>query len=92
MKKIISGRLIVFCSIVLLFGACKKDYITGGIKEDINQYKNITTYDFLKSSPLYDTLVQLIDTAGLKDKINEDGTTFFAPSDYSVYYYLSIRT
>jgi len=72
--------------------ACKKDYIVGGSAENVNAYKNTTTYDVLKSLPLYDTLVQLIDTAGLKDKLNEQGTTFFAPSDYSIYSYLNQRT
>ena len=78
---------------LLVFSACKKkDYITGGTTEDVNKYKNTMTYDVLKTNPLYDTLVQLIDAADLKDKINEQGTTFFAPSDYSIYSYLNKRT
>ncbi|HEY4208692.1 MAG TPA: hypothetical protein VGM31_17820 [Puia sp.] len=72
--------------------ACKKDYIVGGSAENANAYKDLATYDVLKSLPLYDTLVQLIDTAGLKDKLNEQGATFFAPSDYSIYSYLNQRT
>jgi len=92
MKKIILIRFLVFVSAVLVFAACKKDYITGGTVEDTNKYNNISTYDVLKSNPLYDTLVKLIDTAGLKDKINATGTTFFAPSDYSVLSYLGART
>lgn len=80
------------CTVLLLLGACKKEYITGGTPEDINMYKNTSTYDVLKSNPLYDTLVQVIDAAGLKDKINEQGTTFFAPSDYSISSYLTLRT
>lgn len=80
------------CMIVLLISACKKDYISGGTPEDVNIYKNTTTYDVLKTDPLYDTLVQVIDAAGLKDKINEQGTTFFAPSDYSIFNYLNLRT
>jgi hypothetical protein len=75
-----------------MFSACKKDYITGGVTEDVNAYKKMTTYDVLKSSALYDTLVQVIDAGGLKDKINEQGTTFFAPSDYSILGYLVQRT
>lgn len=92
MKKIILTRLVTLCTVVLLLSACNKDYITGGSLEDINKYKNTTTYDVLKSNPLYDTLVQLIDTAGLKNKINEEGYTLFAPSDYSIFNYLSQRT
>ena len=82
----------MYSGILLIFSACKKDYITGGVPEDVNTYKNMTTYDVLKSSPLYDTLVQVIDAAGIKDKINEQGTTFFAPSDYSILGYLNLRT
>ena len=92
MKKITILRLTIIATIALLFTACKKDYITGGEIEDVNKYSNTLTYDVLKQSPLYDTLVQLIDTAGLKDRINQDGMTMFAPSDYSVFNYLSART
>jgi len=92
MKKIILTRFVMLCSVIVLLAACKKDYITGGSVEDINKYKNTTTYDVLKSNALYDTLVQLIDTAGLKNKINEDGITLFAPSDYAVFNYLNERT
>jgi hypothetical protein len=92
MKKIISIRLIQFLTVVLLFAACKKEYITGGVIEDVNKYKSTSTYDVLKTNPLFDTLVQLIDTAGLKDKVNQLGTSFFAPSDYSILQYLNART
>jgi hypothetical protein len=92
MKKIIFTRLVTLCIVASLFTACKKDYITGGAVEDIEQYKNTATYDALSGNPLYDTLVQLIDAAGLKDRINETGTTFFAPSDYSIYSYLNQRS
>ncbi len=82
----------LFINAVLLFSACKKDYITGGNAEDVNIYKNISTYDYLASNPLYDTLIQVIDAAGFKDKFNEANTALFIPSDYSVYNYLSQRT
>jgi len=92
MKKILFLNLAALSIVVLLFSACKKDYITGGVPEDVNTYKNTSTYDVLKQDPLYDTLVQLIDAAGLKDKVNEQGTTFFAPSDYAIFSYLNART
>src|SRR5664279_1847558 len=82
----------LFTGLCMLSACKKKDYITGGTTEDVNKYKNTTTYDLLKGNSLYDTLVQLIDAGGLKDKINEQGTTFFAPSDYSIYNYLNKRT
>jgi len=92
MKKILINPFAWLCTMALLLTACKKDYIIGGVAEDINKYKNTSTYDVLKANPLYDTLVQVIDNAGLKDKINEAGNTFFAPSDYSIYSYLLSRT
>jgi hypothetical protein len=51
----------------------------------------MTTYDFLKTKPLFDTLVVLIDKAGLKDEINGN-YTFFAPTDYSIKALLARRT
>jgi len=92
MKKNILNRFLAVASLAIVFIACKKDYITGGVPEDTNQYSNTSTYDVLKSSSLYDTLVKLIDTAGLKDIINAKGNTFFAPSDYSIFSYLNART
>jgi hypothetical protein len=85
-------RTVLFLCLAGAWTACKKDYIVGGSAENTGAYSRTTTYDVLKSLSLYDTLVQLIDTAGLKDKVNEQGTTFFAPSDYSIYSYLNQRT
>ena len=91
MKKILINSSFV---LILVAGivSCKKDYITGGQIEDVNMYKNNTNYEVLAMDPAYDTLVQIIDAAGLRDKINETGTTFFAPSDYSIRAYLELRT
>ena len=74
-----------------IFG-CQKRYITGGEIEDVNKYSNLSTYDALSSLAQFDTLVQVIDAAGLKDAVNAAQTTFFAPSDASVYNYLNKRT
>lgn len=92
MKKISSIKLLILGMVVIAFSACKKNYIIGGDAEDINMYANTTTYDLLKSNPLYDTLLQVIDAAGFKDKINAEGSTFFAPSDYSIFTYMNLRT
>ncbi|HEY5464738.1 MAG TPA: hypothetical protein VIJ95_15855 [Hanamia sp.] len=93
MKKIFLINFAAFFTIVLVFTACKKDdYITGGTIENVNTYKDSTTYDVLNSNPLYDTLVQLINAAGIKDKINAQGTTFFAPSNTAILSYLNLRT
>lgn len=77
---------------VIMFGACKRDYIIGGVPTDVNQYKNTTSYDYLSTNPLFDTLVKVIDAAGLKDKVNQQNLTFFVPTDYSVYNYLNNKT
>lgn len=93
MQTRIFHSLLLLLMPALLFYACKKDdYIVGGAPENTNAYKNTSTYDVLKSNDLYDTLVQVIDAAGLTDKINESGTTFFAPTDFSIYAYMNTRT
>jgi hypothetical protein len=72
--------------------SCKRDdYFSS---RDTHTAKvEMTTYDFLKSHPqgLFDTLLLLIDRAGLKDKINQPNSTFFAPTDYAITNYLNRR-
>lgn len=93
-NKKINIILIVFFTIVWLggFTACKREYIVGGVPHDVNMYKNMTSYEVLKSLPQFDTLVQLIDAAGFKDKINQSGSTFFAVTNGTVFNYLNQRT
>jgi len=68
---------------LLLTGACKK-------KDEFRDAKPVTqvsvsTYDFLKAQPgLYDTLLYLVDKAGLTDTLKKGRITFFAPQDYSI--------
>lgn len=81
----------VLISIGALMGSCSKNSVTGGI-EDVNQYKSLTSYDYLQSRPKYDTMLKVIDAAGLKDSINASNTTFFAPNNTAVYSYLNLRT
>lgn len=75
---------------VLLFAACKKDdhFIGGSITDP---HTELTTYDYLKANPLFDTLILLIDKAGLKEMINSN-ITFMAPTDYSIKQFLIART
>lgn len=88
--KIKSSYILTLISFCLAFTACKKnDYIIGGDLHD--PHVNMTTYDFLKTKSLFDTLVVLIDKAGLKDEINGNNT-FFAPTDYSIKDLLARRT
>ncbi|MFT3947698.1 MAG: hypothetical protein QM763_12075 [Agriterribacter sp.] len=84
--------LMISCIMLFLYSCKKNDYIVGGAAHDVNMYKNMSNYDMLKTNPAFDTLVQVIDAAGVKDVINAQGTTFFAPSDYSIFSYLNKRT
>ncbi|MEO6914338.1 MAG: fasciclin domain-containing protein [Chitinophagaceae bacterium] len=92
MKKINLIYTVVLAACVLMFASCKRDYIVGGQPTNVDQFKNITSYDFLMSNPLFDTLVRVIDAAGLKDKVNQQNLTFFVPTDNSVYNYLNLKT
>lgn len=89
----IKHLLFTCLSACLLFAACKREnHLIGGTPVDANQFANISTYDMLKGNTSFDTLIQVIDAAGLKDAVNKTGNTFFAPHDISVYNYLSART
>jgi hypothetical protein len=66
--------------------SCKKDYVIGGSVFDPNV--NMTTYDYLKTNHLFDTLVLMIDKTGLKEEVNTSGT-FFAVSNYSIKSYIT---
>lgn len=86
MKKYI-GIYIVFCMII--FTSCKKDEYKndGGLS---NAYVDMTTYDYLKSNPKFDSLVKVIDRAGLKDAVNGD-VTFFVTTNYGIVDYVRAK-
>ncbi|SEW36365.1 fasciclin domain-containing protein [Chitinophaga arvensicola] len=67
----------------LLFSACKKDYyVDGGLADP--HYKG-TIYDYLVKNPyLFDTIAYIVEKAGLKETLQNDSVTFFAPTDQSV--------
>lgn len=83
-------KLICFMLLgVLVISACKRQdyFIDGGThKAEVN----MTTYDYLKTNRLFDTLILAIDKAGMKEVINEN-VTFFAPTNYSFRNYVNIR-
>lgn len=88
-------RLIYITMIALgvMLYSCKKDgYFVGGELHDPKI--NMTTYDWLKSNKygVFDTVIMLIDKAGVKDKINKQGITFFAPTDYDIKNYVNARS
>lgn len=75
-----------------IFSCKNDDYRIGGELHDPNV--KMSTYDFLKSNKYgtFDTLILLIDKAGLKEKLNQSNQTFFAPTDYAINNYLLART
>ncbi|MDE1191801.1 MAG: hypothetical protein PW786_06655 [Arachidicoccus sp.] len=80
---------IFFCFICILCicFSCNKDYVNGTAA---SQKVDMTTYEYLKSKPgIFDSLVKLIDRAGIKSLIDSSGQTFFALTNYSVDAYLT---
>jgi hypothetical protein len=67
----------------LLMSACKKDYyIDGGLADP---HYNGTIYDYLVKNPyLFDTIALIVEKAGLKEMLQSDSVTFFAPTDQSI--------
>ena len=84
MKKYI---FLIAISVSVFIGCTEQeDYlIDGGIH---STKVDMTTYEFLQSNAVFDTLVLLIDRAGLKETINGD-VTFFPPTDFSIKNYLT---
>lgn len=91
--KILNSIICIMMIVACFVTSCKKDdYFVGGTLH--NTKVNLTTYDFLKNNDrgLFDTLIMLIDKAGIKEKINESNTTFFVPTDYAINNYVEFRT
>lgn len=86
MKKY-KGIWIVFCIVILT--SCKKNEYRndGGLS---NAYVDMTTYDYLASNPKFDSLVKVIDRAGLKDVVNSD-VTFFVTTNYGIADYVKAK-
>ncbi|MHA4896852.1 hypothetical protein ACXZ1K_19030 [Pedobacter sp. PWIIR3] len=86
MKKYI-GICIIFCVVIL--ASCKKDDYKndGGVSK---AYVDMTTYDYLKSNPKFDSLVKVIDRAGLKDAVNGN-VTFFVTTNYGIVDYVKAK-
>lgn len=83
MKKRIKILALPLALLLMLMGACKKDYFTdtGVQKSEFNG----TVLDYLKSKPQYfDTLVKIIDYAGMTSIFQNEEITFFAPADSSL--------
>src|SRR5690606_6968851 len=70
----------------VIFTACKKDYYKdSGVH---NGAFSGTVYEYLKTKPeLFDTLVQVIDVADMRDILDNENKqiTFFAPPSSTIY-------
>ncbi|MGK6351947.1 hypothetical protein [Parapedobacter sp. DT-150] len=88
MKRI--HAILPFLALVVAYlSSCESDaYINDG--GTASPYVDMTTYDFLASHPKFDSLVAIIDKAGLKELVNSD-ITFFAGTNYSVVGYVSAK-
>ncbi len=86
MKKNIIFTLAVFA---VLIGGCEVDdyAIDGGVHDT---KVDMTTYEYLQTNSVFDTLLILIDKAGLKETINGD-VTFFAPTDFTIQRYITSK-
>lgn len=81
--------IIVLVACWSILSSCQKDdYINDGGKAKANV--DMTTYDFLKQNPKFDSLIKIIDRAGLKNEVNS-GITFFASTNYSVAAYVGAK-
>ncbi|MBS0029186.1 hypothetical protein ACTJJ0_14645 [Chitinophaga sp. 22321] len=77
---------------LLILAACKKDnYLVDNGGTDLERIRKMPTYEFLKESKVLDTVVLLIDRAGMKDEINGD-ITFFSPTTFGVNSFLAQQT
>ncbi|MCK0158380.1 fasciclin domain-containing protein [Cellulophaga sp. F20128] len=84
MKKYI---LLIVVVTAIFIGCEKQDYlIDGGVHE--TGVVDMTTYEYLQTNAVFDTLLLLIDKAELKETINGD-VTFFPPTDFSIKNYIT---
>lgn len=80
MKKNLNIMAIILVLFTSGLMGCQEEYFfDGGLSEG---KLNMSTYDYLASNPRYfDTLVWVIDQYNLKDQINAENSTLFAPQD-----------
>ena len=86
MKKYIT--FIILC-LAIIYSCESDDYKLDGGISDPNVYKS--TYDYLASNRLFDTLVLAINKADMKKLIDQE-TTLFAPTNYSFNQYITKKT
>lgn len=82
MKRIVR-HIIGVLLLVTVFASCKKEYYLDSGIHDPNF--NGTIVDYLNTRPEYfDTLVNIIEFAGLTDELSNEEVTFFAPPNGSI--------
>ncbi|PSL44385.1 fasciclin domain-containing protein [Chitinophaga niastensis] len=70
--------------LMVLTLSCKKDNYYKDSGKQVGVY-DIGAYDFLKARPLFfDTLINIIDSAGLQDVLQKETVTFFAPTNHAI--------
>ncbi|PTS91967.1 hypothetical protein DBR11_28025 [Pedobacter sp. HMWF019] len=72
----------------LAISACKKNeyFIDGGLSQQSEAEKNMTTYDFLASRPnhVFDSLVKIITLTNTKGLINQNNITLYAAPNEAI--------
>lgn len=82
-KNITTIGIALFCMMAVY--SCKKEYVIGGSLYDAKV--NLSTYDYLKTNHLFDTLVIMVDRMALKEEVNQSGTVF-ALTNYAISNYV----
>jgi uncharacterized surface protein with fasciclin (FAS1) repeats len=75
---------LLIVALMVLALSCKKDDYYKDSGKQIGVY-DIGAYDFLKARPyFFDTLVNIIDSAGLQEVLQKESVTFFAPTNNAI--------
>jgi hypothetical protein len=84
-------KAIVLISALFVVG-CKDEYFSDHL-QPVGQSGElgVTTMQYLQNNPsTFDTLTRLIKLTGLESAVNEKGSTFMAPRDYSIHNYFKL--
>ncbi|RZM11643.1 MAG: hypothetical protein EOO88_46610, partial [Pedobacter sp.] len=90
MKKLI--KAIVLLSALISAGCSDKYFSDELAPAGQSGQLGVTTLQYLQNNPSsFDTLARLIKLTGLESAVNESGSTFLAPRDYSIHNYFRLR-
>jgi len=84
-------KAIVLISAIFVMG-CKDTYFSDDLQSSGQSGQlGVTTMQYLQNNPsTFDTLARLIKLTGLESAVNEKGSTFMAPRDYSIHNYFRL--